>query len=278
MKVGFIGTGSMGRILIDAFLQTEAFTAKQVVITNRTFHKAEQLATQYPGILAVRTNEEVARHSDLLFICVKPRDYKEVIEQIKTNIHPDQIVISITSPVLISWLEYHLSGKIAKVIPSITNFSCSGVTLTCYGERMKEKDIRVVEELLKKISKPHNISENFTRVSSDLSSCGPAFVALFLEKFIAAAVNQTGISEDEAITLASEMLYGTGKLLISGNFTPQSLRERVTVPGGITAAGLQILNLDLEHTFEHLIEKTHAKYREELAKLGKEFEIPSSHL
>jgi competence protein ComER len=67
-------------------------------------------------------------------------------------------------------------------------------------------------------------------------------------------------------------------LLISGNFTPQSLRERVTVPGGITAAGLHILNLDLEHTFENLIEKTHAKYREELAKLSKEFEIPTPHL
>jgi competence protein ComER len=278
MKVGFIGTGSMGKILIDAFLQTEALSAEQVIITNRTFSRAEQLATQYPGMIAVRTNEEVAAQSDLIFICVKPRDYKEVVEQIKANIHTTQIVISITSPVLISWLEHHLSGKIAKVIPSITNSACCGVTLTCYGARMTEEDICVVEELLKKISKPRNISEHFTRVSSDLSSCGPAFLALFLEKFIAAAVSQTEISEDEATTLASEMLYGTGKLLISGNFTPQSLRERVTVPGGITAAGLQILNLDLEHTFEHLIEKTHAKYREEVAKLSKEFEIPPSLL
>ncbi|MCI3923194.1 late competence protein ComER [Paenibacillus sp. TRM 82003] len=267
MNVGFIGTGSMGRILIESFIKTNALSPNRILATNRTFEKAERLAEQYPGLRAVPTNVELAKASDVIFLCVKPKEFKNVIDEIRSVVNASQIVVSITSPVLIRHLEEHMPCKIAKVIPSITNYVCSGATLTMYGCRMEAEDIVMLEKLLQHMSKPLIISEEYTRVCSDLSSCGPAFLAFFVEQFANAAVTYTGIPKEEATRLASEMVLGTGLLLTAGGFSPESLRERVTVPGGITAEALRMLSLDLDGTFERLIRTTHNKYKDELEKV-----------
>jgi len=264
MIVGFIGTGSMGSILIESMIKTQALHPGQIVTANRTLEKAEKLAAQYPGLQTAATNREAASQSDILFLCVKPKQFKEVIDDIKSEVRESQIVVSITSTVLIRHLEEHLPCKIAKVIPSITNYVCSGATLTMYGSRMAQEDIFMLEKLLRHMSKPVAVSEEYTRICSDLSSCGPAFVAFFIEEFINAAVKYTGLPKEEATRLASEMVLGTGLLLTDGGFSPEKLRERVTVPGGITAEALRILSLDLEGTFERLIRTTHNKYYDEL--------------
>src|SRR5690606_27788940 len=69
MNVGFIGTGSMGSILIESLLKTNALQPHQIIATNRTFAKAELLAEAHPGLKAVRTNREVALAADMMFLC-----------------------------------------------------------------------------------------------------------------------------------------------------------------------------------------------------------------
>ncbi|MGF9712758.1 late competence protein ComER [Paenibacillus sp. JMULE4] len=271
MRVGFIGTGSMGSMLIETFIRSGAVNPENVVATNRTIAKAELLAANYPGLQVARSNKEAASQADLLFICVKPLEFKDVIEEIQALLTPEQIIVSITSPVLIRHLEALLPCKIAKVIPSITNHVLSGATLCIYGDRMKDEDQKRLENLLSRVSAPIRISEEHTRISSDLSSCGPAFLAFFIQKYIQAAVSATGISEEEATRLASEMTLGTGKLLTDGGFTPAALQQRVAVPGGITEEGLRIMEKELCSVFYDLIRTTHSKYEEDLEKVEARF-------
>lgn len=273
MRVGFIGTGSMGSILIESFIQSEALMPEQIIASNRTFSKVQHLALQYPGIQAASTNIETAQAAKLLFLCVKPKEFRKVVEEIKAVVTSEQIVVSITSPVQVSQLENQLAAKISKVIPSITNYVCSGATLCIHGERMLEEDRVLLERLLEPISMPIRVAEEFTRVSSDLSSCGPAFLAFFVQKFVDAAVEDIGIPHEEATRLACEMVLGTGKLLTIGGFTPESLQQRVSVPGGITEDALRLLNVRLDGVFNELIETTHAKYAEDVEKVEAQFYI-----
>jgi competence protein ComER len=136
---------------------------------------------------------------------------------------------------------------------------------------MAEADRELLETLLMNISAPLRIEEEYTRVTSDLSSCGPAFLAFFVEQFVNAAVEETGIPRAEATRLASEMVLGTGKLLTSGGFTPESLQKRVSVPGGITAEGLRMMSEEFNGVFNQLIRVTHAKYEEDLEKIETAF-------
>ncbi len=267
MKVGFIGTGSMGSILIESWISSGALLPEDILASNRTLSKAEQLAIRHPGLTALKSNIQLAQESDLLFLCIKPTEYKRVLDEIKGVLVSDQIVVSITSPVMVKHLEDLLNCKVVKMIPSITNYMLSGATLCVYGKHVTKEDRVMLHQLFSAISSPVEVKEDFTRISSDLSSCGPAFISFFLQKLIDAAVEETGIPREEATRLACEMLLGTAKLLTEGGFTPDSLRERVSVPGGITTAAISLMSTELNGMFNRLIQITHAKYYEDVEKV-----------
>jgi competence protein ComER len=268
MNVGFIGTGSMGSILIESFIQSGALRSEEIVASNRTSVKIDRLTDNFDGLKKANSNIEVVQQCEIIFLCIKPIEFKNVIHEIQPYILPSHIIISITSPIKIAYLEDQLPCKIAKIIPSITNYVQSGPTLCIYGERMHQDDKAQIEHLLSHISEPIRVSEQFTRITSDISSCGPAFFSFILLKFIRAAVEETGIPYAEANRLACEMLLGTGKLLTSGGFTPGELQKRVSVPGGITAEGLKLLDVKLAGVFNQLIKITHAKFEEDMAKIN----------
>ncbi len=271
MKVGFIGAGSMGCTLITSFIQSKALQPHQIVASNRTRSKVDVLAALYPGLQVAQSNEHVIINSEIIFLCIRPVDFKKVIDEISYLVHAEHIIISITSPILIEHLESQLTAKICKVIPSITHLAGGGASLVTHGVRMQHKDQQCVEQLLAFISKPVLIEEQFVRICSDISSCGPAFLAAFLEKFISTANRLTQLSEEQATLLVAEMILGTGKLLTTAGFTPSSLQQRIAVPGGITAAGLHIIDQEIDGLFERIIDATHSKFKEDVERANQTF-------
>lgn len=271
MKVGFIGTGSMGSLLIEAFLSSGALEASDVLASNRSPGRLLQLQSRHPGIHICANNRDTAAGSDIVFLCVKPLEFKTLTDEIASSLRAEQIVVSITSPVQLYHLESVLPSRIAKVIPSITHSVRSGTSLCIFGNRLTKEDRLLLLDLLSFISVPAEIHENNTRIASDFSSCGPAFISYFIERWIESAVEATGIEESLATRLAGEMLLGTGKLLTEAEFSPQELQERVAVRGGITAEALNHLRTSLTGVFERLITTTHDKYDEDVDRLNSLF-------
>jgi len=74
-----------------------------------------------------------------------------------------------------------------------------------------------------------------------LSGSGPAYVFAFADALVEAGVVQ-GLPRPVATELAVQTLYGAAALLRRSGDHPAILRERVTSPGGTTAAGLRVLD------------------------------------
>ncbi len=271
MKIGIIGTGNMGRILVEALIEGKAISPSLMMITNRTKSKAMLLKDKYKEIRVGANAEEVAAHSELLFICVKPLDVDKILDKINPHVSPEKCVISITSPISTSQLEKKISCSIARVIPSITNRAFAGVSLITYGENCSDHWRTKIEKLISKISVPVCIDERITRVASDIVSCGPAFFSYLLQRFIQAAVTETEIDTETATIFTSEMIVGLGELIRQGHYTLPSLQEKVCVKGGITGEGIKVLDNELGMVFEHIFHATHSKYKEELNKVETQF-------
>ncbi|XJZ26292.1 late competence protein ComER [Bacillota bacterium Lsc_1132] len=271
MKIGIIGTGNMGRILVEAFMDGKAISPSDMMITNRTLSKALQLKDKYPGIRVSGSADELAAQSELLLICVKPLDVMGILQKIQQHLTPEKCLISITSPISTEQLERHVTCSVIRAIPSITNRALAGVSLITYGENCQENWKRSIEQLFAKISIPVEIEENITRVASDIVSCGPAFFSYLLQRFIIGAVKETGIEEVTATKLASEMIIGFGELLKGGHYTLPTLLEKVCVKGGITGEGVDVLERELGDVFEHVFKATHRKFVEDLEKIEQQF-------
>lgn len=273
MNVGFIGTGNMGSTLIHAFLQSQAIQPSQMMIFNRSSDKINHLAAMYPEIQLASTNEMVVQQSDIVFLCVKPSQFQTVLEEIRSVTCASHRIVFITSGLLIRHLELQLPAKISKVIPSITQLVRTGVSLVTHGQRMTLEDRATIEFLFSQISVPIQIEEHLTRVCSDITSCGPAFTAAFLEQFMDAACIKTTLDRTQAIRLLAEMMKGTAELLLSG-MTPAEIKKRVAVPGGITTQGLQVIEHAIQGLFEELLKVTHGKYEEDIHAANQLFTSP----
>lgn len=276
MKIGLIGTGTMGGMLAHSFVQSAARTADQVVLFNRTPEKAHAIAAHHHGMQVAVSIKQLVEQCSILFICVKPLEYKSVLDQLRGIVTEQQIVVTITSPVSIAQLETALPAKIAKLIPSITNSLHGGVALYCFGERITSDDRTHLLDLFRGLGLPLEINERHTRIASDLSSCGPAFLSLLLELWCQAAVTRTGLNAGAARQMIGEMVSGLGRLLTDGDVTPREIIAKVAVPGGITATGLECLGERCADMFQELTELTHQKFAEDCLHVEQSLQLPTT--
>jgi competence protein ComER len=271
VNIGFIGTGNMGRILLEAFIEAKAVDPSQLVITNRTIAKAIDIQKSYPEIKVVSSGEEVIEKADLIFICIKPLDIHPLLVRLSSRLTAQHCIVSITSPITVKQLESLVPCYVARVIPSINNRALSGSSLVTFSERCAPHYRVYIEHLFRKISQPFYITEDITRIASDIASCGPAFFSYLLQRFIEAAVQKTAITKEQATMLASDMIIGLGELLKKRVYTLPTLQEKVCVKGGITGEGIKVLEKEIGEIFEHIFEKTHEKFREDIEQVKKQF-------
>ncbi|WP_280951810.1 late competence protein ComER [Alteribacter populi] len=271
-KIGFIGTGSMGRILIESMLESETALPTQLTIHNRTMEKACEIAAHHKGVTVTPGIGSVIKKCDWIFLCVKPLQMIPILEEYKDELHHEKTLISITSPISIEQLEKIVKCKVVRFVPSIVNRANRGASLLTYGSSLTYLEKSTFREFFSGFSSPLEIDEAITRVSSDIASCGPAFISFLVEKMIDAAVAETEITKEEARHLAEHMLIGYGALLQEKLFDLTSLQKRVTVPGGVTGEGLKILQNETGDMFHKLFVRTHEKFDEDKYFIQKQME------
>lgn len=255
MRIGFIGTGSMGSMLARGYCEV-ANPDIQVLACNRSRGKLDQLKQEYSSIQIVETIQELVRFSDVLFLCTKPTDAREILDDIKHIVSDRQYLVSINSAVGLNEMEDILPCYVTKIIPSIAQEARSGIILTMFGTRMDHTQRLFMQKILGYIGTPEEIPEDKVRIYSDLTSCGPAFFSFILREWVTAAANEGDIPIEQATTMALKTLDGFVKLVLEKGFTMNDILKRVTVPGGVTAVGLEVLDPTLHDVFSALFQAT----------------------
>ena len=273
MITGIIGTGNMGTILIESLITSGFLNQNRLIINNRTHVKAECLKEKYPGIHVAHSSVEIAKSANLIFICVKPHEIHPLIEIMEPHLTAEQCLVTITSPLSPKQLERMVPCSCARLIPSITNRAQSGASILTFGESCKEVWRAHLHQLAESFSRPLQIETQYTRVTSDIVSCGPAFFSYLARSFIDAAVLHTGINQEQATELTQSMLIGLGELLNQQYFTLPALQEKVCVKGGITGEGIKVLDKELEGVFKRLFEATEKKFGEDLGEIEEQFGV-----
>ena len=265
--VGFIGTGSMGSMLVRAFLRNQALRPENLWLANRTPAKLEALAAEFPGVHC-ESSEQVAQHSEILFIAVKPSDTQQVLRTITQQLRANQLCVFLTNVFTFEQLEQRIPSSIAKLVPTVTQQINQGVALIAYGTRTASEQAARLEQLLAPTCKLLQVAETQMRAFGDVTSCGPALVAACIDELCrrAAAIGPS-LSAHDLATACIETLGATANLLRSGT-TPQDLICEVAVPGGMTEAGITVLRKSLPDLLEAISAATRQAEQKKRATLS----------
>jgi competence protein ComER len=253
--LGFIGTGNMGAMLIRAFIRSGGIQAENVWIANRSPQKLEQLAAEFSGIHCEDASH-VARQSQILLIAVKPGDTESVLRTISPCLHRNQLCVFLTNVFSFEQLEDRIPCFVAKLIPTVVQQINRGVVLVAYGKRTASEHSSRLEKLVEATGKLLVVGEHQLRKLADITSCGPAFVAVCIEELCRRApAFGLNLSSHDLAMACIETLSATAELLRSG-IVPEKLVGEVAVPGGMTEAGITALRQLLPQIFNSVFSAT----------------------
>ncbi len=194
--------------------------------------------------------EALVKESDFIFICVKPKDFDSLLNNIAKFINK-QILVSIVagkdSEKMISIIG---NKKVVRVMPNIAAIVSESVNAFS-AKNLSENEEKEIKLLLSSFGEAIEIEENFFNSVTAISGCGPAFMAYFIETFSAVA-QENGLEKKLADSLVIQTIVGTISLL-KNDFSESKIIESVSSPGGATIEGRKILEAG---EFEKIIKQT----------------------
>ena len=252
---GFIGTGHLGSMLVKKFVETEAIEAEEILASNRTPEKVERLA-EATGIRSV-SNRVVAELSDVIFICVRPLEVRDVLSELTNLLNSQKLVISVAADVSLENMRTLCHARLARAFPNMASEKLLGVTLLAFGDNTTVEDRRLIASLFHAIGQAVEVEEKDFAVLADLTSSAPGYFAALMREFVLAAERRE-INSELAERLVKQTLLGTAFLLEEESFA--GLIESVATKGGITEAGVKVIQREAPGMFDQLFQATKARH------------------
>lgn len=252
MNIGIIGYGSMGKMLVEKFLEAEnAFD--EIYVSNRNPEKISHLSAV---VNICENNSDLAENTQVIVMCVRPTDIKSVLEDIKGKISDDAIIVSLNGSVSFESLGKIVTHKMAKVIPSVTAEINRSQTLVCFNEHMNSADKDIITELFKCVGNVIELPEAEMGMGSELVSCMPGFIASIFDVICSSAKKHTSIPEKQIVSMVLDTLCATGELMIDKEMSFHDVVSRVATKGGITEEGTKVVYESFPEIADELFHKT----------------------
>jgi pyrroline-5-carboxylate reductase len=209
-------------------------------VAERRPDRAKELVERY-GV-EVAGNVEAAERADTVILVVKPQDMAGLLDEISHVIRPDQLVISLAAGISTATLERGLPEGVAvvRVMPNTPALVDEGMAAVSAGTHCDEEHVLLAEDLLRATGRVTRVPENQQDAVTAISGSGPAYLFFVVEAMIEAGVH-LGLPRATATELVVQTMVGSAKLLRETGEHPTVLRERVTSPGGTTAAAVRQL-------------------------------------
>jgi pyrroline-5-carboxylate reductase len=231
-----VGGGNMGAALIGGLLDAGAVAASTLAVVEVVDVRRTELTELFPSITV--TSHVPPTRAALL--AVKPGDVpaaaREAADAGATR------MLSIAAGVRLATIEAVVGREVAVVraMPNTPALVRLGASAIAAGSAAGDDDIAWAESILAAVGTVERMSEGDLDLFTGVAGSGPAYVFLVAEALTEAAVAE-GMARPVAERVIRQLLLGSATLL-DREGDPAVLRQRVTSPGGTTAAGLAVLD------------------------------------
>lgn len=257
--VGFIGYGSMGSMLVKAVMATGLVTQEQIIVTRKDKSRLKEINSEWPDMKVTEDVTDIAKNADYIFICVKPFEYPDLLKAMKPYVRPEKHLITIAGSVMLDSLEQIIPCKITKMLPTVASEVNEGITLICHNDKVKEVDADNIKKLLNKTGNLWMIDEKNFDFASELTSCGPGFIAAIFEEFVEAGCRYTNsFTKEQMAEMLLQTVFATARVMMEKEMGFDDVVARVATKGGITEEGVKSIHSGMPRVFDEVLQSTMA--------------------
>lgn len=239
--IAIIGGGNLGTAIAEGLISSKYAKASQITITRRNVDALKNLKAK--GVLVGSDNKAAVKKADIILLCIKPFQVKEVLSEISKSLNKNQILISVVSSTSISEIKSILKTDL-QVFRAMPNTAIAiSESMTCVAhDNAPKKDIGIVIDLFDKLGKSVIIEEKLMEAATIIGACGTAFAMRYIRANIQGGI-EIGFDAQTASLIVAQTVKGAAQLLIQNGTHPEEEIDKVTTPKGCTIAGLN----EMEH-------------------------------
>jgi pyrroline-5-carboxylate reductase len=240
-KIAIIGVGNMGGAIAKGLLKSGSVQANNIFVSDRKESILDEMRVM--GINICHDNKEAVKSADVVIVAVKPYHIESVVEEIKKELTPEKIFISIVAGVGIEELG-KMAGKEIPIFRVMPNTAIAlQESLTCISANgFTEKYKGFVKELFDKLGKTVEIPEELMAAATVLSSCGIAYALRYIRAAMQGGI-EIGFGAEMAQFITAQTVKGATELILQSGNHPEREIDKVTTPRGVTITGLN----EMEH-------------------------------
>lgn len=259
-NIAVIGAGAMGGSIAAGLVKSGTVDPAQIMVADPSAAHLEPLAAL--GIASFEDNRVMLEHKpDLVVLAVKPQILASVLEPLR-DILTDCCVISIAAGVALERLEELVPrARVVRVMPNLPVQVLSGASAVCPGSRATADDTELTLELFGALGVAKAMREDQLDVEGAVVGCGPAFFSLLIDALTRAGV-EAGLPAKDCRELLLSTMRGVAEQLLQSDEHPRAYMEKVTSPGGTTAAALSCLEPDVMRASSLAVQAALARTRE----------------
>ncbi|MBE0496727.1 MAG: pyrroline-5-carboxylate reductase [Campylobacterales bacterium] len=225
----------------------------EIEVIGKDMDKLRALNAVFEGKLSLGLLQEgVDATGKTLILCVKPHALEAVAPHFRGEAHG---LISVLAGTPLHALQKAFTCKhFIRAMPNLAAAHRASMTLLTGDVAFQE----TAQHLLQSIGKTHWLgTEKEFDIAMALTGSGPAFLALVAEALCDGVVRE-GLKREDATLLVRGLFEGFAPLLRANH--PALIKEAVMSPGGVTAAGLGVLEeRGVRSAFMETMKKTYEK-------------------
>jgi pyrroline-5-carboxylate reductase len=237
-RLAVLGAGKMGGIVLRAFLHQKLVSPANAAATVRHPERAEAMAKEL-GISVTTDNRAAAHRADVILLAVKPLQMAGVLKEIRGEVTPKTLVVSLAASVPTKFIEQHLPAEVP-VVRAMPNTPCAvgcGMTGVSSGVHAKPAHLELAKAMFESVGRVVVVDEKHMDAVTALSASGAAFIYIILESLAEGGV-KVGLPRDIAMLLAAQTMQGAARTVLETGDHPALLKDGVTTPAGCTIDGI----------------------------------------
>jgi pyrroline-5-carboxylate reductase len=236
-----VGGGNIGSALAEGLVSATWCPADGLAVVEQSKEQREILQIRLPGVEILSALElgHIGPETGVV-LCVKPNNAEATARECAAA--GVRRLLSVVAGLSCARLEAAFIGPVAVIrsMPNTPVLIRKGVSAIAGGSQVTKADLDWAESILSAVGTVVRVTESNIDAVTALSGAMPAYLYLVVEALIEAGVHQ-GLSREVSQKLVVGTFEGSASLLASTGESPEVLRSHVTSPGGVTAAGLRML-------------------------------------
>jgi len=248
-KISILGCGNIGKAIARGLISSGTIHPNNLILTRKSpasiTKQIEKDSESDINCTISTDNIKAVTESRIIIIAVPPQSLNDLLDQIKNDLKPNHLLISVVSGAEIADIRKKLGNNAADVVRAMPNTAIAfRESMTCLSAADKSSSgLKVTKQIFDAVGSTLVVEEQQMVPATALCACGIAFFCRAIRAASQGGI-EIGFHSEEAIKLAAQTAKGAATLLLQQGSHPEREVDKVTTPMGCTIAGLN----QMEHS------------------------------